>query len=61
MFNDKEINIVVGNFNLIKKPNLIFDDLIIEFLGSLDTELRDWDLAIIVPEVVPSGLPVEYR
>ena len=36
-------------------------DLIIEFLGSLDTELRDWDLAIIVPEVVPSGLPVEYR
>ena len=39
MFNDKEINIVVGNFNLIKKPNLIFDDLIIEFLGSISQEI----------------------
>lgn len=36
-------------------------DLIIEFLSSLDTELEDSDLAIIVPDVVPSGLPVEYR
>ena len=39
MFNDKKINIVVGNFNLIKKPNLIFDDLIIEFLGSISQEI----------------------
>lgn len=36
-------------------------DLIIDFLGSLDTELRDGDLAIIVPKVVPSRLAVEYR
>ena len=39
MFNDKKINFIVGNFNLIKKPNLIFDDLIIDFLSSISQEI----------------------
>ena len=36
-------------------------DLVIEFLGTLETELDEQDLAVIVPDAVPSGLTVEYR
>ena len=39
MFDDKEINFILGNFNLNKNPNVIFDNLIIDFLNSISIEI----------------------
>lgn len=39
MFDDEKINFILGNSNLDKNPNLIFDNLIIDFLNSISIEI----------------------
>ena len=51
MFSNKKINIAVGNFDLIKKPNLIFDDLVIEFLSSISREILNDKYLKIFPDL----------
>ena len=41
----------MGNFDLIKKPNLIFDDLVIEFLNSISREILNDKYLKIFPDL----------